>query len=98
MPKLPFSIKKKSFKDLDSPFFNLLFFGDFIRMSFEEYEESMENVLNDPNMTYQVQLKELYNLGLFLANKKYRFLKMAYIAFIIGLLVSGSILFFQLFL
>lgn len=98
MPKLPFSIKQKSFKDLDSPRFNLLFFGDFIRMSFEEYEESMENVLNDLNMTYHVQLKELYTLGLFLANKKYRFLKMAYIAFIMGLLVSGSMLFFQLLL
>jgi len=98
MPKLPFFIKQKSFKDLNSPRFNLLFFGDFIRMSFKEYEESMEDVLNDPDMTYQVQLKELYNLGIFLANKKYRFLKMAYIAFIIGLLVSGSMLFFQLIL
>ncbi len=95
MPKLPFSIKKKPFEELYSQRFNLLFFGDFIHLSFEDYQDAMEDVLNDPSRTYQVQLQELYNLGLFLANKKYRFLRMAYIAFITGLFLSGCVLYFD---
>jgi hypothetical protein len=36
-----------------------------------------------------VQIKEVYVLGCFLAAKKYRFLRLAYLAFLAGLLASG---------
>jgi hypothetical protein len=69
----------------------LLFFADFVRLTYEEFETSMEEVMNDPSLTYEVQVKELYTLGMFLAKKKYRFLRLAYITFIIGAFASAII-------
>lgn len=75
---------------IKSPGFNVLFFADFVRLSFEDFEANMEEIMNDPNLTYEVQVKELYTLGMFLAKKKYRFLRLAYITFIIGAFASAA--------
>ncbi|MGD8504703.1 MAG: DUF5706 domain-containing protein [Syntrophobacterales bacterium] len=91
MPKIPFSLKRATHPDVNSPNFNLLFFGDFIRLQFSEFEASMEEVMNDPSLTYQVQVRELYTLGMFLAKKKYRFLRLAYITFITGAFASAVV-------
>lgn len=72
------------------PMFNLLFFGDFVRMPYEEFEEAMEKVLNDPAQLYEAQVREIYTLGTFLAKKKYRFLRLAYATFLVGLLASAA--------
>jgi hypothetical protein len=69
--------------------FNLLFFGDFVRMPYADFEKSMEEILNDPSRAYEAQVREIYTLGLFLATKKYRFLRLAYLTFLSGLLASG---------
>ncbi len=37
-------------------------------------------------------VRELYTLGMFLATKKYRFVRLAYMSFIVGLLISGLVL------
>ena len=73
-----------------SPMFNLLFFGDFVQMPYGEFAEAMEKVLNDPSQLYEAQVREIYALGTFLANKKYRFLRLAYLTFLIGLLSSAA--------
>lgn len=91
MPKLPILLKSGSPPDITSPKFNLLFFGDFTRLSYEQFEAAMEDIMNDPSRTYQAQVRELYTLGLFLAKKKFRFVKLAYIAFIGGLFASGLV-------
>lgn len=44
-------------------------------------------------LTYRAQVRKLYTLGIFLATKKYRFVRLAYMSFISGLFVSGSVLF-----
>lgn len=90
MPKIPFFVKHESREKIKSPGFNVLFFADFVRLSFEDFEANMEEIMNDPNLTYEVQVKELYTLGMFLAKKKYRFLKLAYITFIIGAFASAA--------
>ncbi len=95
MPKLPFSLKPGAHPDVNSPGFNLLFFGDFARLEFEEFEAAMEEMMNDPNRTYEAQVRELYTLGRFLATKKYRYLRLAYLSFITGLLASGLITIFS---
>jgi hypothetical protein len=92
MPKLPVSLKSASPPDVSSPFFNILFFGDFVRLDYEDYESAMEDVLNDYNRTYQAMVRELYTLGMFLATKKYRFVRLSYISFIVGLFVSSVVL------
>ncbi|MEJ2430513.1 MAG: DUF5706 domain-containing protein, partial [Deltaproteobacteria bacterium] len=76
---------------IKSPGFNLLFFADFVRLTYKEFEMSMEEIMNDPNLTYEVQVKELYTLGMYLAKKKYRFLKLAYITFITGAFASAIV-------
>lgn len=88
MPKLPPLDQPPP--DIHSPNFNVLFFGDFSRLSQAEFESAMEEVMSDPNRTYAAQVREIYLLGSFLAKKKYRFLRYAYVAFIAGLF--GSVL------
>ena len=63
-----------------------------MRLDYDQYESAMEDVLNDHAKTYQSMVRELYTLGMFLATKKYRFVRLAYATFILGLFVSGIIL------
>jgi hypothetical protein len=88
MPKLSFSGREATPADVKSPQFNLLFFGDFTGMSYAQFETEMERVMNDPSRVYQAQVREIYTLGTFLARKKYRFLRLAYTTFILGLFAS----------
>ncbi|HEV2691651.1 MAG TPA: Pycsar system effector family protein [Verrucomicrobiae bacterium] len=83
MPKLPPS--NLPAPDPSSPTFNPLFFGDFTRMSQEHFETTMGEIMSSHEKTYAAQVRELYLLGSFLAKKKYRFLRLAYISFIAGL-------------
>lgn len=73
------------------PAFNLLFFGHFYRLPYHEFESAMEETLNDPSRAYEVQVREVYTLGVFLAKKKYRALRAAYMVFIAGLTTSGVV-------
>lgn len=92
MPKLPLSLRRRPSPDVQEPSFDLLFFGDFTRLDYDEFEAAMEEVMNDPSRTYQVQVKELYALGKFLAKEKFRVLKLAYIAFLTGVLGGGLVM------
>ena len=84
MPKIPLSLKPGVSPDLNRPDFNLLFFGDFVRLNYEDFEAAMEEVMNDPSRTYQVQIQDVFLHGMFLAKRKYRSLRVAYTAFIVG--------------
>jgi hypothetical protein len=88
MPKLPLSRKHRPPPNVRNPSFNLLFFGDFTGLDYPEFEAAMEEMMNDASRAYEAQVREIYLLGTFLAVKKYRFLRLAYLAFIAGLFVS----------
>lgn len=88
MPKLPFTGRQAAAPEVQNPQFNLLFFGDFTGLTYDQFEVEMTRVLNDPSLVYQAQVREIYTLGVFLAQKKYRYLKLAYTTFIIGLFAS----------
>ena len=92
MPKMPLSLRRGPRPDITSPSFNVLFFGDFTRLTYQEFEEAMEHLMNDPSRAYQAQVREIYVLGTFLAAKKYRFLRLAYLAFITGVFTSFAII------
>jgi hypothetical protein len=94
MPKTPLGLRRPAPPDIHSHGFNLLFFGDFSRLGYDEFDRAMESILNDPSLAYSAQVKEVYVLGCFLAAKKYRFLRLAYLAFLAGLLASGATLLF----
>lgn len=100
MPKLAFPLglgRNRSHKPNDSAF-NILFFGDFTQMNQFEYENAMQDILNDHSRHYEAQVREIYQIGLFLAKKKYRYLHWAYLSFISGFVISGlTLLFTRLF-
>ena len=72
MPSTPMRIKKFEPADVHQPNFNLLFFGSFVGMDYAQFEAAMEEMMNDPSKTYEAQVREIYTLGIFLAEKKYR--------------------------
>ena len=86
MPKLPPA--NLPAPDFQNPSFNILFFGDFTRLPQDQFETTMGEIMNDPSRTYGAQVRELYLLGTFLAKKKYRFLRLGYLAFITGLFAA----------
>ncbi len=86
MPKLPPSTQ--AVPDVKSMTFNPLFFGDFTRLTQEQFEGTMEEIMSDHSRTYGAQVRELYLLGTFLSKKKYRFLRLGYLSFITGLFAS----------
>ena len=72
----------------EKPHFNVLFYGHFSELSYEDYKNAMEVVLKDPDLSYEAQLREIHSMGVFLAHTKYRFLRLAYFAFMLGLITS----------
>ncbi len=74
---------------------NLLFFGNFFKMNLEEYEWSMNELMNDKDYLYNSMTRDLYFLGKVL-NKKYTLLRYAYYSFVIGLLASILIFVFSI--
>jgi hypothetical protein len=89
MPKMTSGLRRNDVPDFRSSTFNLLFYNDFLRLDYPAYAEAMEEVMNDPSSAYEVQVRDLYILGQFLAKRKYRFLKMAYLVFMLGIFISG---------
>ena len=66
---------------------NLLFFGNFYKMSLPDYDWAMQEMLGDKDYLYSSIAKDNYFLGVVLA-RKYRFLRYAYNIFMFGLILS----------
>lgn len=66
---------------------NLLFFGNFHKMSLTDYDWGMTEMLGDKNYLYSSMIKDNYFLGVILA-KKYRYLRIAYNIFMFGLVIA----------
>ena len=62
---------------------NITFFGNFVGMKLEEYEEAMDGMLRDSELVYGNMTRDLYYLGQVL-DRKYRFLTMSYNIFMVG--------------
>lgn len=74
-------------KDVDNHKVNLLFFGNFYRMHFEDYANGMMKVLGDKQYLYFSFIRNLYEHGVVLG-RKYRKLKIAYNIFMYGIIIS----------
>lgn len=66
---------------------NIVFFGNFVSMDLEEYEEAMDAVFRDPELLYGNLTRDLYFLGKVL-DKKYRYLTVSYNIFMIGFVTT----------
>jgi predicted metal-dependent HD superfamily phosphohydrolase/protein-S-isoprenylcysteine O-methyltransferase Ste14 len=73
--------------DIQNKRTNLLFFGNFYRMSLPDYDWAMQEMLNDRDYLYGSIVKDNYFLGVVLA-KKYRMLRIAYNVFMFGLVIT----------
>lgn len=66
---------------------NLLFFGNFYRMSLPEYEGGMLKMMEDREFLYGSLIRDLYAQGVVLG-RKYRLLRVAYNVFMFGIIAS----------
>lgn len=66
---------------------NLLFFGNFHRMQLQDYQWGMNQMMRDKEYLYNTMMMDIYFLGVVLA-RKYRFLRIAYTVFMVGLIVA----------
>lgn len=85
MPKI---LGSKMPRPENNPMFNPLFFGDFAGLSYEEFLKQVEGAMESPAKTYETQLREVYTMGTYLANRKYKYLKYAYATMITGIIIS----------
>ncbi|MGN7888613.1 Pycsar system effector family protein [Dyadobacter endophyticus] len=73
--------------DIDAKSVNLLFFGNFYRMSFDEYSKGMQTMMNDREFLYGSLTKDVYSQGVVLG-RKYRLLRVGYNVFMFGIVIS----------
>ncbi|MDQ6609301.1 MAG: DUF5706 domain-containing protein [Bacteroidota bacterium] len=66
---------------------NLLFFGNFHEMQLTDYQWGMNQMMKDKEYLYNTMMMDIYYLGVVLA-KKYRYLRIAYTFFMVGLIVA----------
>ena len=66
---------------------NVLFFGNFHRMPYDQFEWAMNEIIHDHSYVYESLMKDLYLLGKVL-NRKYRLLRITYNIFMVGIIFS----------
>lgn len=87
-----FGQKKHS---VDDPTYSPLYFGNYFDIPYEEYAKNMEEVMNDSDRTYEIMVKEIYYSGIYLVNNKYRYVRLGYMFFFVGLIVSTLLFFIE---
>lgn len=72
---------------------NLFFFGNFVTIPIDDYEDAIDAIFRDGELLYGNMVRDLYYLGVVL-DKKYRYLTLSYNIFIVGFI--ATVLFFLL--
>ncbi len=75
-------------EDVEQKKVNLLFFGNFHKMSLTDFEWAINEMMQDKDYIYSALTKDLYFLGIVL-DRKYRILRITYTVFIIGIIASA---------
>ena len=66
---------------------NLFFFGNFYRMTFDEYKTGMEHVISNEEELESTIMRDLYSLGHSLG-RKYQQLRTTYTVFMVGIVLT----------
>jgi predicted metal-dependent HD superfamily phosphohydrolase len=66
---------------------NLLFFGNFHKATYEQYDSAMRDLMLDTDYLYSTLIKDIYYLGTVLG-RKYKLIRLAYNIFMIGIVIS----------
>ncbi|RBP33098.1 putative metal-dependent HD superfamily phosphohydrolase [Oceanihabitans sediminis] len=73
---------------------NILFFGNFQKMSLEDFEWGIDYLMENEDTLYNSLTKDLYYLGLVL-NRKYKLLRITYTVFMFGIIISAAAFIFS---
>ncbi len=73
--------------DINNKKANLLFFGNFYKMGFNDFSWGMKETITDKEYLYDSMIKDFYYLGQVLGHK-YRFLRICFNIFIYGVVIS----------
>ena len=88
MSTRPIIISSKfSREDIKQKKVDLIFFGNFIKMDFDDYLDSIKEMIKDDDHLYSTLIKNQYSLGKIL-DKKFRLVKIAYNVFMIGIIIT----------
>ncbi|MFT5724220.1 MAG: hypothetical protein ACI9JN_001338 [Bacteroidia bacterium] len=74
-------------KEVEEKKGNLIFFGNFHKMSLNDYEWGISELMQDKDYLYKSLTRDLYFLGKVL-HRKYRLLRWSYSIFVVGLVIS----------
>lgn len=84
-------------RSVNDPTYSPLYFGDYANIPYDEYSQNLEDIMNDSNRTYETMVKEIYYAGGYLMNNKYRYIRLGYIFFFTGLVITTLIYFIEAF-
>ena len=70
---------------------NWLFFGAFTKASESEFTENILTRIGAQETIYRTMLHDIYQLGTVLETKKYRYLRIAYRLFLIGITLTFAV-------
>lgn len=84
-PSIPEGVFSQN--DIEAKRVNLLFFGNFYRMSLPDYEKGMNQLMGDRDFLYGSLIKDVYSQGVVLG-RKYRLLRIAYNVFMFGIVAA----------
>ena len=87
-----FNRRKHSVNDPD---YSPLFFGNYCDIPYDEYAQHFAEIMNDSDATFEVMIKDIYYAGRYLLLTKYRYIRLAYVFFFVGLIVSVGLYFVQ---
>jgi len=93
------SLKKQdamTFADIKSGKSNILFFGNFARISEAQFVEGMWEMFRDSEQVYRNMTRHVHGLGSVLM-RKFRLLRVAYTVFLTGLCVSSALFLYALY-
>jgi hypothetical protein len=80
--------RKDGSVDVGSPLFNPFFFMHFQHLPRAEFVETIMARLTDTQALYRSLVLDIYDQGLVLARSKYRYLRVSYVSFMLGLVLG----------
>jgi HD superfamily phosphodiesterase len=78
---------KFSQEDIDKKNVDLIFFGNFVKLNYDDYLKAIKDMMKDDEHLYSTMIKNQYSLGKILS-KKFRLVKIAYNVFMIGIILT----------
>ena len=87
-----FNRRKYSVNDHD---YSPLFFGNYGDVPYEDYARHFAEIMNDSDATYEIMVKDIYYAGIYLLQTKYKYMRLAYLFFMAGLIVSSTLYLIQ---